>query len=44
MSSFFPTCPFKVICRLCFKNDHDIRYKQCPYCYKKNGGTNYFGW
>jgi hypothetical protein len=44
MSSYLPSCPFKVICRLCFKNDHDICYKQCPYCYRKNGGTNYFGW
>jgi hypothetical protein len=44
MSSFFPSCPFKVICHLCFRDNHDIRYKQCPSCYKKQGGTNYFGW
>jgi hypothetical protein len=44
MSSYFPSCAFKVICRYCFKDDHDIRYKQCPRCYKKKGGTNYFGW
>ncbi len=44
MSSYLPSCVFKVICRYCFKDDHDIRYKQCPRCYKKKGGTNYFGW
>jgi hypothetical protein len=44
MSSFFPSCPFKVICHLCFRDSHDIRYKQCSSCYKKQGGTNYFGW
>jgi hypothetical protein len=25
-------------------DDHDIRYKQCPSCYRKKGGTNYVGW
>jgi hypothetical protein len=44
MSAFFPKCPFKVICRYCFTDDHDIHYKQCPGCYRKKGGTNYVGW
>jgi hypothetical protein len=35
MSSYFPSCAFKVICRYCFHDDHDICYKQCPSCYKK---------
>jgi hypothetical protein len=43
-SKYLPSCPFKVICRLCFRDNHDICYKQCPSCYKRNGGTNYFGW
>jgi hypothetical protein len=44
MSTFFPSCPFKVICRYCLCDDHDVRYRQCPSCYKKRGGTNYSGW
>ncbi len=44
MSSFFPNCPFKVICRYCLRDNHDVRYRQCPNCYKKRGGTNYHGW
>jgi hypothetical protein len=44
MSKYFPSCPFKVLCRYCHRDDHDIRYRQCPSCYKKRGGTNYFGW
>jgi hypothetical protein len=35
MSPYFPSCSFKVICRYCFHDDHDICYKQCPSCYKK---------
>ncbi len=35
MSAFFPSCLFKVICRYCLRDDHDIRYIQCPNCYKK---------
>jgi hypothetical protein len=26
MSSYFPKCPFKVICCYCFRDDHDVRY------------------
>jgi hypothetical protein len=44
MTAFFPKCPFKVICRYCFRDDHDICYKQCPSCYRKRGGTNYVSW
>jgi hypothetical protein len=44
MSKYFPDCPFKVICRYCLRDDHDVRYRQCPNCYKKRGGTNYHGW
>ncbi len=43
MSTFFPSCPFKVICRYCLRDDH-IRYRQCQSCFKKGGGTNYSGW
>jgi hypothetical protein len=44
MSAYFPSCPFKVICRYCLRDDHDVWYRQCPNCYKKRGGTNYHGW
>jgi hypothetical protein len=44
MSKFFPNCPFKVRCRYCLRDNHDICYRQCPSCYKKRGGTNYFDW
>jgi hypothetical protein len=44
MSDYFPSCYFKVICRYCFHDSHDIRYKQCPGCYRKMGRNNYFGW
>jgi hypothetical protein len=30
-------------CRLCFRNSHSLAYKQCPNCYRSNGGTNYQG-
>jgi hypothetical protein len=36
-SKYLPTCTFKVICRFCFRDDHDICYRQCPTCYKKRG-------
>ncbi len=26
MSAYFPSCPFKVICRYCLRDDHDVRY------------------
>jgi hypothetical protein len=39
-----PSAPFKVICCLCFRNSHSTAYKQCPDCYKANGGTNYIDW
>ncbi len=32
MSIHFPLASFKVICRLCFQNSHNISYKQCPDC------------
>ncbi len=35
MSALFPSCLFKVICRYCLRDDHDVRYRQCPNCYKK---------
>jgi hypothetical protein len=44
MSHHFPTASFKVICRYCFRNSHNICYKQCPDCYKAGGGTNYTDW
>jgi hypothetical protein len=44
MSAHFPSCYFKVICRYCLRDSHDIRYKQCPGCYRKMGGNNYSGW
>jgi hypothetical protein len=25
MSAYFPSCPFKVICRYCLQDDHDVR-------------------
>ncbi len=44
MSSYLPSSPFKVICRCCTRDCHDIRYRQCPGCCKRRGGLNYFGW
>jgi hypothetical protein len=41
MSFHLPADPFKVICRLCFKYSHNIRYRQCSNCYQ---GTNYYQW
>jgi hypothetical protein len=43
-SEYLPLLPYHVICRLCFHNSHSISYKQCPNCYKGNGGTDYLGW
>jgi hypothetical protein len=43
-SAYLPDLPFHVICRLCFGNGHSIVNRQCPSCYKLNGGTNYLGW
>jgi hypothetical protein len=43
-SKYLPSCTFKVIFRYCCRDNHDICYRQCPTCYKKKGGTNYFGW
>jgi hypothetical protein len=43
-SIHLPSAPFKVICRQCFRNSHNIAYRQCPECYKSNGGTNYTDW
>jgi hypothetical protein len=34
-SKYLPTCTFKVICRYCCRDNHDICYRQCPSCYKK---------
>jgi hypothetical protein len=44
MSGHFPSASFKVICRYCFRNSHNICYKQCPDCYKAGGGMNYTDW
>jgi hypothetical protein len=44
MSIHFPSACFKVICRLCFRNSHNISYKQCPDCCKSQGGMNYTDW
>ncbi len=41
MFSRFPSAPFKVICRCCFKNSRNICYKQCPNCCL---GPNYHHW
>ncbi len=43
MSTFFPSCSFKVICRYCLRDDHDVRYRQCPSCYKKTRWNKLFG-
>jgi hypothetical protein len=44
MSIHFPLACFKVICRFCLQNSHNISYRQCPDCYKKQGGMNYTDW
>ncbi len=44
MSIRFPSACFKVICRYCLCNSHNICYKQCPDCYKSGGGMNYTDW
>ncbi len=36
-SKYLPSCTFKVFCRFCFRDNHDICYRQCPTCYKKRG-------
>ncbi len=43
-SPYFPSSPFHVICHICLRNSHSINYRQCPNCYRSNGGTNYQGW
>jgi hypothetical protein len=44
MSDHFPSAFLKVIGCYCFRNSHNIAYRQSPHCYKTGGGMNYTDW